>query len=214
MPWGVAAAVGGSLISGYMSNKAQKDAAKDASKAQLQANQMAIDEQKRQFDATQKLLAPYVTAGTGALTGQQNLIGLGGSGAQQDAIHALEMSPEFAAYQQQGENAILQNASATGGLRGGNTQAALAQFRPQLLAELINKQYGRLGDLTSLGQNSAAMTGNFGMRSSDNISRILMDSGASRAGVELARGRASADNWANVGNAIGMLGGMYGGGGF
>ena len=55
---------------------------------------------------------------------------------------------------QQGQDAILQNASAIGGLRGGNTQAALAQFRPALLSQLIAEQYNRLGGLSSLGQNA------------------------------------------------------------
>ncbi|WP_449405980.1 hypothetical protein [Massilia phosphatilytica] len=37
-------------------------------------------------------------------------------------------APRFQALQQQGNDAILANASATGGLRGGNVQGALGQF--------------------------------------------------------------------------------------
>lgn len=132
---------------------------------------MSIGEQRRQFNIVRETLAPYITAGnraledlrpyqqTGqdALQGQRALIGLNGEEAQQAAIAGLENSPEMAAYLQQGENAMLQNAAATGGLRGGNTQAAMAQFRPNLLASMIGQQYERLGGLTALGANTSGM---------------------------------------------------------
>lgn len=210
MSGAIVAGVGVGLVSAYMGSKATGDAADKAAGAQGDANAMAIAEQQRQFDAVRKLLAPYVTAGTGALTGQQNLIGLGGADEQRKAIAALEASPEFGAYTQQGENAILSNASATGGLRGGNTQAALAQFRPQLLAQLINQQYERLGGLTSLGQNAAAGVGNAGLQTGANISNIYGQTGAANAGAALAAGQARANNWANVGQAINTGIGAYG----
>ena len=77
------------IIGGISANK--------AAKTQAEAAQAGIDEQRRQFDAMQKLLAPYVTAGTGALGGMQNLAGLGGADAQQAAIAALAGSPEMQA---------------------------------------------------------------------------------------------------------------------
>ncbi len=144
-----AGSIGLGLISSNKAAKAQKNAANQAADAQIQSNQAAIDEQKRQFDAIQELMKPYVNAGTGALAGQQDLLGLNGASKQQAAIDAINNSQAMQTYMQQGENAILQNASATGGLRGGNTQAALSQFRPQLLNQLINQQYSNLGGLTS-----------------------------------------------------------------
>jgi hypothetical protein len=153
-----------------------------ASEAQQQAAQGGIDEQRRQFDAIQKLLQPYSEAGTGALAQQQALLGLGTPSAQQQAITALQGSPQFQALQQQGENAILQNASATGGLRGGNVQGALAQFRPALLSSLIEQQYNRLGGLTAIGQNAAAGVGNAGMFTGTNITNLLGRQGQAEAG--------------------------------
>jgi hypothetical protein len=110
------------------------------------------------------------------------LLGLGAPGAQQQAIAALQASPQFQALQQQGENAILQNASATGGLRGGNVQAALAQFRPALLSSLIEQQYGRLGGLTAIGQNAAAGVGNAGMSTGANVATLLGRQGQAQSG--------------------------------
>jgi hypothetical protein len=150
MSWVATAVIGGSVISGVGGYMAQKSAAEEASGAQREASQAAIAEQRRQQAEMERLLAPYMQAGQGALTAQQNLLGLGGPEAQQAAIAQLESSPQFQAMMQQGESAILQNASATGGLRGGNTQAALAQFRPQLLSQLIQQQMGQLGGLAGL----------------------------------------------------------------
>lgn len=174
--------IGGTIGSALGGAFEGEKSAGQASQAQQQAAQGGIDEQRRQFDAVQKLLQPYVQAGQSSLTGQQDLLGLGTPGAQQQAIQSLQGSPQFQALQQQGENAILQNASATGGLRGGNVQAALAQFRPALLSGLIDQQYSRLGGLTALGQNAAVGVGNTGMQTGANVANLLGQQGAARAG--------------------------------
>lgn len=204
----VAAVVGAGLVGSFLSSRSQSKAARSAANAQIEASEMGVEEQRRQFDAVQKLLKPYVDAGTGGLTGQQNLLGINGTAAQQAAINNINNSAEMQTYLQQGENAILQNASATGGLRGGNTQAALAQFRPQLLNQLINQRYQNLAGMTALGQNAAAGTGNAGMQTASNISNLYQQSGAAQAGAALAKGQASANMWNGLTGAIGQLGGM------
>jgi hypothetical protein len=196
--------------SAYSANKAGKAAGK-AADAQSEASEAGIAEQQRQFDKMVELLSPYVKAGTGALTGQQDILGLSGAAAQKAAISGIEQSPYFQATAQQGENAILQNASATGGLRGGNTQGALAEFRPQLLNQLVQQQYANLGGLTALGQNSAAQQGNQGMQSASNIGNLLAQGGAAQAGGYI--GQANATNQL-VGNLIGLGGAAFGAGAF
>ncbi len=120
MPWGYAAVAVGSIAAASIG----ADAAGDASDAQVGATREGIAEQRRQFDAVQKLLDPYVQAGGKGLAAQLDLTGLGAPGAQEAAISALMKSPQFTSALQLGENRILANASATGGLRGGNTQTA------------------------------------------------------------------------------------------
>lgn len=203
-----AAVVGSAVVGGVMSSKAQKSAAKTAANAQIDASEMGVEEQRRQFDAVQKLLKPYADAGLSGLTGQQDLLGINGTAAQQAAIGNINNSAEMQTYLQQGENAILQNASATGGLRGGNTQAALAQFRPQLLNQMINQRYQNLAGMTALGQNAAAGTGNAGMQTASNISNLYQQSGAAQAGAALAKGQANANMWNGVTGAIGQVAGM------
>jgi hypothetical protein len=224
MTWVAVAVAAAGVVGGAYSAKKQRDAAQDAAAAQqgaaqqgIQATQAAQAEYARQFDSLRAILAPYVQTGNAALNQQGALIGTGGPQAQQQAINSLEQSPQFGALARQGENAILQNASATGGLRGGNTQAALAQFRPQLLSQMIDQQYSRLGGLVSIGQNAAAGTGNAGMalgqaglNTGANITQLLQQQGAANAGGLLANGRA-AGGYANaITQGIGMYAGLGG----
>lgn len=203
----VAGAIGASVVGGVLAGDAQEDAANAAAGAQRDASAAQIAESRRQFDEIRKLLEPYTKAGPQALTAQQNLIGLGGTAAQQQAIRALETSPQFTSLVKSGENAILQNASATGGLRGGNVQAALAQFRPNILSSLIEGQYAKLGGLTSIGQNAAAGVGNAGMASSSQINQALGNIGSAQAGAALASGQAQANMIGGISQGIGQLAG-------
>ena len=195
----------GDVVGGITGAKQAGRAAERAGQTQAASAQAGIDEQRRQFDALVELMAPYVTAGTGAMGQQQALIGLQGAEAQQQAISGFEQSPLFQAMTQQGENAILQNASATGGLRGGNVQAALAQFRPQALNALIEQQYGRLGGLSTMGQASAAGQAASGLESASNIGNLLANQGAAIAGGQIARGgipRQAFGDLLNIGKTV------------
>lgn len=128
-------------------------------------------------------------AGLGALEAQQALAGLLGPEAQQAAIAQLEASPQFQALVGQGEQAILANAAATGGVRGGNTQAALAQFRPQVLSGLINQQYQNLMGLSGMG--AQAGQGLLGQRAGMAGLGAGEQRGYTGMGADLALGQAS-----------------------
>ena len=79
----------GKLVGKLTGAQAQADAASAAATTQQAYAQSGIDEQKRQFDELVKLMQPFVQGGTGAFQSQQNLIGLGGADAQQQAIQKL-----------------------------------------------------------------------------------------------------------------------------
>ena len=222
MPWIIA---GGALLGGLVSSSASKSAAK----TQAGAAEAGIEEQRRQFDEIQKLLAPYVQAGQGAIGGfqpfqeagaqafeqQQALAGLRGPEAQQAAISQIESSPFLQSQIEQGERALLQRAGATGGLRGGNLQAALAQFRPQMLQQAIEQQYGRLGGFAGAGlgvteqlyrggqasaTNQASAAGSLGQ----GVAGLLQQQGAAQAGGQLS----AAAPFANLLNLPGQLAGI------
>jgi hypothetical protein len=179
--------VGGSQLIG---SSMQASAAGEAAGIQAGAAQAGIEEQRRQFDAMRELLKPYTEAGQPALEAQQAFLGLKGPEAERAAIERIRSGETFQALANQGEEALLQRASTTGGLRGGNIQGALAQFRPQLLSSLIEQQYGRLGGMTQLGQRSAAGVGAAGMETGTNVANLLAAEGAARAGGELGEAKA------------------------
>jgi len=230
--------------SAVLGSATQSRAASKAAGAQERAAEMGVEEQRRQFDEIQKLLAPYVGAGQQAISGfqpfqqagaqafeqQQALAGLRGPEAQQAAIAQIEQSPFLQAQIRQGEEAMLQRASATGGLRGGNIQAALAQFRPQMLQQAIEQQYGRLGGFAGTGlgvteqlyrggQASAANQASAAGTMGANVANLLGQQGAAQAGGALGRGAAFGQLFQVPGQLAGyqlatgrnMFGNLFGG---
>jgi hypothetical protein len=196
---------GGAMLAGSI---IQSISANKAAKTQAAAAQAGITEQQRQFNVMQEQLSPYTQAGVSSLTLQQDLMGANGPEAQQRAIAAIQSSPEMAAMVGQGENAMLQNAAATGGLRGGNLQGALAQFRPQVLSSLITNRFNQLGNITQLGQASATGVGSGALQTGANISNLLQQQGAAQAGGQLSTGQI----WSQLpSNIAGMMsgGGMF-----
>ena len=221
---GAVAGIGSALI-GKSSGDKSAAAAESAANTQAAAQDRAIAEQSRQFDQIRQLLQPYVTAGSpdltqpyiqagpGALQGMQALAGLQGQDAQRQAIQGIEQGAQYQELAKQGEQGILQNASATGGLRGGNVQAALSQFRPALLNQLIEAQYGKLAGLTSLGstsaqnllgigQASATGTAAAGQQSAQNIGNLMVGQGAAQAAGTIGAANAQAQGMGAISNAL------------
>ena len=194
---------GTSLISGAI----QGSAATKAAGIQAGAAEKGLEETKRQFDVSTELLRPYANAGIPGLEGMLNLAGLGEEGAQAEAIRAIEAGPEFEALTRSGEEAILAQSSATGGLRGGNTQTALSQYRPQVLSSLINQTYNRLGGIASFGQ--AAATGQAAQATAfgQNVTQGYENIGAAQAGGVLGKGKAYGDVFGGIGQMTGYMAG-------
>lgn len=195
----------GKAIGYFTGARDQADAVQSAAQTQSQSADKGIAFQREALDQFTKGLAPYTLAGTGALTGQQNLLGLNGNGEQAAAISGIQSSPQFQALQQQGNDAILANASATGGLRGGNVQGALAQFSPALLSQLIDQQYSRLGELAQIGQASAAGVGSAGLNTASNVSSLLQQQGAALAGGQIANGSVARQGFGDLLNIAGAI---------
>jgi len=174
-----AVAAGASLLSSIAGGKG----ASKAAKTQAAAYQKGIDEQHNEFATTQANFAPYLAAGNDALGSTLDLLGLGSSGmqGQQSAIDALKSSPAFTSLFRQGNDTILQNASATGGLRGGNTQNSLANFGSDLLSQVIQQRLGNLGGLVSTGAGGVGQLGQLGQNNANSISSLLGQQGNANA---------------------------------
>ncbi len=193
----------GSILGGLTGGKG----ASAAAKAQAQAQQAAINEQHNEFNTIQANNQPYMQAGTTSLASMLNLLGLGSDGAtgQQGAIDALKASPTFTALDQTGTDAILQNAAATGGLRGGNTQSSLYNNRSNLLASVIQQQLGNLGSLVNVGQAGASGTNAAATNTGSAISSILTQGGNTAASGILG----GANAFQNTLNSLSQIAGKY-----
>jgi len=253
-----------SLVGGILGGNSQKKAAKAAADAQVKAAQMAIDEQRRQFDTTQDNFAPYLGSGTAALDQINGLLGISNPGqtswgayvnanpdilsewnnvvsksgkfsdigdygkyhydtfgqgegrdispfttgasdgvqAQQSAIDNLKASPLYTSLYRNGQDALLAAGSATGGLRGGNMQNALANFGADTLSQVIQQQLANLGGIANMGMGSAGQLGQFGANMANQVGTQLNNQGQARAGAKLAIGGINAANWNNAGNFL------------
>jgi len=195
----------GAVIGGSQNAKAVKK----ASAAQQAGIQQAIDEQRRQFDLTRGDFQPYQQAGASGLGQLGDILGINGPEKQQAALGMIQGSPMLAGLIRNGEEAVLQNASATGGLRGGNTQRGLADFRADAFNQVLQQQIGHLGGLAGMGMGSSEAVGNFGQNAANQIGSGLTSIGNSRAGSVLGQQQA----WNNMSSQIqsilaNVMGGM------
>ena len=206
---GAVAAIGTTAVGAYgASQNASAAEADQNTNAVLSLYGGMINQANLQY--TRDILNPFVQAGHGAIRQQGDIAGANGYDAQRAAIAGIENSPFFQDQIAQGEMAMLQNASATGGLRGGNTQAALARFRPAMLASAVSDQYNRLGGLSTIGQNSAVGAGTASMQSASQQAQMIsamqqQNNLATRAGM-------SANNQMvnSVAGGLGMWAGLGG----
>ena len=151
--------------------------------------------------------------GRGAEAGRRQaaLAGLGTPEEYQQEVALAKASPEYQTMLKEGEEAILARASATGGLRGGATIGSLMEYRPRLLADMLNKRYQQLGGLAGTGLQTAGQIGGAGL----GAGQYLTDIGRTTTGQLAQLGQAAAAQQAaagsNLAGNIGTLGaGMAG----
>lgn len=202
-----------SFVSGLIGGGKAKKASRRAEAAQIEAQEKAIAEQRRQFDLTRADYAPYLKTGLAGLGDLGDLIGVNGADAQAAGLLNIQNSPELAAIIRNGEEAVLQNASATGGIRGGNTQSSLANFRGDAFANQLQTQITRLAGLAGLGQGATDSVSAFGANTANTVSDLLNLQGQTRKQGILTRGGINAQLWNNAGLfADNLVSSIFGGG--
>lgn len=187
---GILGSSGISAIGGALGASAQRDAAREA-EAGLAAQREQILGQ----------VSPFIEPGQQAVGAQAELLGLGGVDAQQAAIDALRDAPLFQAGQQEAERTLLANAAATGGLRGGNTQRALATLSPALLNQAVQTQLSNLGGLVGSGLTATGQFAGSAVPLAQNIASAQQAQGAAQAqGIGAITG--------GIGGAVGQFGNL------
>lgn len=213
---GLGASLGGALGGAADGNKGTKQAQTANNQSVNAINhgyQSGINAGNAQFNQTAGNLAPWLISGQLANAQQGNLVGLNGGVQQQAAIDQLKASPLYTSLYGNGENAILANASATGGLRGGNTQRSLYGLGNDTLAQLIQSQLGNLGGISSMGQSTALGQGALGAANTSSIQSMLGGMGSANAsGILANQGAANANNISNQNLISGLF--SQGGAGF
>lgn len=121
------------------------------------------------YQEQKELLSPYVEGGQTAFMKQMAISGAAGPEAQKQEIEMIQSSPGFYEMIKEGEDAILANAAATGGVRGGDTQSFLAKYRPGMLRQEIQDKYNMYGGLASTGLSATGMQASAAGQKAGNI---------------------------------------------
>jgi len=199
----------GGLIGGGKAKKASRK----AEAAQLEYNRQAMEEQRRQFDLTRSDYAPALSLLAPSVDRLRNLTGLNGDEAFQSGLDDIRAGPLYQNLYRSGEEALLQNASATGGIRGGNMQTGLANFGADTLQQALMQQLSQFGNLAGMGMGATDSASAFGANSTNNIANLLTNQGQIRAGGLLTRGGINNQLWQNAGNLAGGIADSAAGGG-
>lgn len=130
-------------------------------------------------------LAPFVDPGISAFQTQAAQAGALGQEAQRGAFADFTASPGQQFLREQGEQALLRNQAAIGGLGGGNVRSALQRQGIGFAAQDFGNQFNRLGTLSNI---AAGLTGQGVGQGAQNIFQTgqSLAGGRTRAGEQIA----------------------------
>jgi hypothetical protein len=160
----------GGIFGDIVGAKSNSHAIAHATNQQITGINQAIGEQQGQMAQNRTDEAPYTGFGSESVGALGDLLGLNGPDASAKAIAALKSSPIFQSLFNTGQEAVLQNASATGGVRGGNTQGALYELGSNTLSDVIQNQMKNLFGGAQLGANATGNLINVNQQGANNIS--------------------------------------------
>lgn len=211
-----AAIIGGTIAGAGISAGAslagagdQADAAQQGQQLQAQEAQNALDFQKQQFATQQQNLAPWLNAGSSAVSTLSGLVPqLNAQSAAYPSFTAptaedARNTPGYQFQLQQGEGAVDNGAAARGGLLSGNTLNAENQFGQGLADSTYNdtynralqtygtnfnafnttqaNQFNRYASLAGVGQQAATTLGQEGQAAAGNVANIDLNTGQQQA---------------------------------
>lgn len=190
-----------SLASGLI----QSNAAKKSAKAQTKAAEADLAFQKEQAAKSEARLAPFVSAGTGALGVYQDSLGLNGASGNARTVNAFQVGPGYQFALGEGVKAMDRSAAARGGLFSGAYSKELTRYGQGVANQEYGNWQNQLYGLTSLGQNAAAQTGNIGLGYANNVSNALNNQGAAQASGYIGSANAWNSALSGVAQSLGSL---------
>lgn len=151
-------------------------------------------------------LTPFREAGTQALEEQRALLGLGGREAQEAAFGRFTDSPGQAFLRQRGEQALIRQHAAIGGLGGGRVREALQQQGISVAQQELQGQLARLSMMSEAGRGAIGTGAGVASQIGQQLGQIGQAQAGGILGAQQARAQ-TASQLAGVG-----LGAMAGGG--
>lgn len=186
--------IAGAIIGGH--------AAKKASKAQVEATKMGVDELRRQFDLTRTDLAPWREAGSQAIS--QGL-------AMLQPGYDYTTSPGYQFRFSEGQRAVDSGAASRGRLMSGGTIKDEMRFGQGLAAQDFNDQFNREMAIAGGGQQAATSGAQLGQNTANGIADLFTQAGNARASGYVGQANAWTNGLNNVfgsGGNGGSLGGL------
>jgi hypothetical protein len=204
----LAGSIGGAAVAAHGAGK-QADAAKSAAGLQHQDAQDALNFQKQEFATQQKNEAPWIKAGGSAVSTLSDMLSSGKfapwSGSFAAPTDVTEQNdPGYQFRLKEGLKALQNSAAAKGNLLSGGTAKAMDQFAQgdasqeygnvydrafQQYQQKYNEfnagqtsTFNRYASLAGLGQNAVGQSTTAGQGAANNISSILLNSGAQIGG--------------------------------
>lgn len=207
---GAVGAIGSAVIGG--------GAAKSAANTQSDAAKYAADMQMKQYEQTRTDLAPWRTAGEGALgtlTGSLADLTARPTGFQQDPGYQFAFN--------EGQRAIDSSAASRGMLMSGGTLKDLARFGTGLADQqygnwwaremaLKDNTYNKLSGVATMGQNAATQTGHIGQNAVASAGNYVTQGANAAAAGTIGRANAWSQGLGNLAS-LAMTPGLFGGGG-
>jgi hypothetical protein len=193
-----AVAVAVAVVGAAAGAESSRRASRSAGEKQKEAAELAARTQREQLEASQTAQAPFQAAGLRALSQQEALTGLSGQEAQQQAFESFAQTPGQQFLRDQQERALLRNASAIGGLGGGNVRTALQQQAFGRAQTDIANQFNRLASISGAGQVATQNVGQLGSIAAGNIGQAQMQAGAARASGILGQNQALQQGISNI----------------
>lgn len=170
-----------------------REAGKDALRANMTAEERAIEEQRRQYDTTRADFAPWRQAGEGALNRLTQ--------ASTGDMSAFQASPDYNFRLNEGTRNLENRFSVSGG--GGNAMRALAEYSQNIASNEFGNWWNRQSGIAGVGQAATNSTANFGANAANNISNQYRTSGDNAASIGLYNNVSSGNALnAGIGNAL------------
>jgi hypothetical protein len=208
-----AGSVASSAIGSSAAGKAATAQANAADQSAVLAKQSADEQlafQKQQYADTQKLQAPWIQAGTNALTKLQAVPDFAAptaSEAQNDPGYAFRVA--------QGQQAIERSAAARGGVLSGGTAKSLDAYTQGEASNEYNNVYNRdlttyntnrnnLASLAGVGQTATQQLTAAGQNNANALTSISQNDTAAQIAAAENAGNARASGYASQGNIWGQ----------